>query len=112
MGSRYQMERNLEQSQTGANGALAKLSPEKLLLLGLQLLSKSTVPCAIIQPQPLLQSKPESDPGSPTLLREPPNTPPSSPEQHQQVPTSGASGRKRKRGDTSELSIGEKREKR
>ena len=103
--------------QNGADVSLSKLSPEKLLLRGLQLLSKinasSSVPF-----QPRLQSKSEVlSPGSPLssmLLKDPQNTPPSSPEQNQSVPQSQpASGRKRKRrGDNSELSSNERMEKR
>jgi hypothetical protein len=108
------------QLENDADVALSKLSPEKLLLCGLQLLSKinaSNVSLAAVQPR--LQSKLEIlNPGSPplssTLLREPQNTPPSSPEEHQSVPQSDpANGRKRKRrGDNSELSVNERREKR
>lgn len=106
------MEGKLEQSQAGTNEVLSKLSPEKLLLLGLQLLSKnngSKPPSTVVQPR--LESKLETAPGSPPSPDSHQNTPPSSPEQLQQVPKDN-NGRKRKRGENSQLTNNEKREKR
>lgn len=107
--------------------ALSKLTPE-LLLLGLQLLSKnvaaSVPPCAVVQPRPQTKATGSNSPSSPPL-KPPVKSPqqqtsssPSSPSdvQHQQVPQStqaaAVQGRKRKRGETEELSDNEKREKR
>ena len=102
----------LGQCQANASAALSRLSPEKLLLLGLQLLTKNSaakVPCAVVQPR--LQKSESNHQGSPQSPKSSPQaSPPSSPEQ-QQVPTSSGS-RKRRRGDNTELSNEEKREKR
>ena len=101
------MEGKLNGSQ--AAGTLSQLTPEKLLLLGLQLLSKNSakVPCAVVQPR--LQSKSSDETGSPqspVKVKEV-HSNPTSPQQ--QVPTNQ---RKRKRGGNSELTEAEKREKR
>ena len=109
----------ISQSRAGAaaQAALSKLTPE-LLLLGLRLLSNTTsggskLPCATVQPRPQQSRSPSatsSGPGSPEADSPLKASPPSSPEQNQQVPRSG--GRKRKRGESEELSEEQKREKR
>jgi hypothetical protein len=99
-----------------AAAALTKLTPE-LLLLGLRLLAKNgaarKTPCAVVQPRP--HDLPPQQAGSPDsacspLKRHSGSPPPSSPEQNQQVPR--YSGRKRKRGESEELTDDQKREKR
>ena len=103
-----------------AAAALTKLTPE-LLLLGLRLLAKNgaagKTPCAVVQPRPHdLPPQQANNPGSPDSACSPPlkrhsgSPPPSSPEQNQQVPR--YSGRKRKRGESEELTDDQKREKR
>ena len=113
------MEGKLEAS---AAAALSKISPEKLLLLGLQLLSKNNVPGvprAVVRPRPQAKSESNPLPSPPHLSRplvmESKLSPPSSPEEHQQVPQSATqciNRRKRKRGESEELSLDKKREKR
>ena len=105
-----------------AAAALTKLTPE-LLLLGLQLLAKNNAggktPCAVVQPRP--HDPPpapqvhnsSSNPGSPDAsspVKSCQGSPPSSPEQNQQVPRYG--GKKRKSGESEELTDEQKREKR
>lgn len=101
------MEGKMDGSQ--AKGTLSQLTPEKLLLLGLQLLSKNSakVPCAVVQPR--LQSKSPNETGSPPspVKVGEVQSDPASPQQ--EVP---ANPRKRKRGSNSELTEAEKREKR
>jgi hypothetical protein len=102
-----------------AAAALTKLTPE-LLLLGLRLLAKNgaagKTPCAAVQPRPhdLPPQQQANNPGSPdsacSPLKRHSGSPPSSPEQNQQVPL--YSGRKRKRGESEELTDDQKREKR
>lgn len=115
------MEAEVHKSKAGAAAAaaLTKLSPE-LILLGLQLLAKNNtarkIPCAVVQPRPQDLSPAavnnNSNPVSPNAISplKSGGSPPSSPEQNQQVPR--YTGRKRKRGETEELSEEQKREKR
>ena len=86
------------------------VSPDnnKLLLLGLQLLSKSLkVPCAVVPPQ-------KQDSPSPTIKYEtsPPNSPKDSGSEDSEIGSPDPNTRKRKRVGNSELTEQEKREKR
>jgi hypothetical protein len=98
-----------------AAAALTKLTPE-LLLLGLRLLAKNgaagKTPCAAVQPRPhdLPPQQADSPDSDCSPLKRHSGSPPSSPEQNQQVPL--YSGRKRKRGESEELTDDQKREKR